>query len=214
MSEMLNGKNYCNRQCENFPCHKDADADNFSCLFCYCPLYPLKKCGGNYTYNKSGEKDCSACTMPHDPANYEKLMKGAEKVRKTFTDGKKQRRRRFAVCLVLALVVGALCTLLPVALLQNAWRITEPMDMPDVTQVLAQLQDTNITYAWLPGAVCALISFLLFIRLHRNKIIAAVLALIVFALCLPAALMLTGSNGVPTYTIVQILLEYVSLGAI
>ena len=33
-----------NRACEFFPCHKGADAENFNCLFCYCPLYAL---GGN-----------------------------------------------------------------------------------------------------------------------------------------------------------------------
>mgnify|MGYP000051950745 CR=1 FL=1 len=34
---------FCNRECEYFPCHKNADPDNFNCLFCYCPLYALGK---------------------------------------------------------------------------------------------------------------------------------------------------------------------------
>ena len=42
-----------NRECEYFPCHKDADPETFNCLFCYCPLYALgRKCGGNFRYTK------------------------------------------------------------------------------------------------------------------------------------------------------------------
>ena len=64
-----------NKQCEYFPCHKGADKDNFSCLFCYCPLYALgEKCGGNFTYTEKGVKDCSACQFPHKRENYEKVL--------------------------------------------------------------------------------------------------------------------------------------------
>ena len=43
-----------NRACEFFPCHKGADAENFNCLFCYCPLYALgRKCGGNFRYTRT-----------------------------------------------------------------------------------------------------------------------------------------------------------------
>jgi len=63
-----------NRECEYFPCHKTTDPDNFNCLFCYCPLYALgRKCGGNFTYNEHGCKDCSNCTFPHRRENYEKV---------------------------------------------------------------------------------------------------------------------------------------------
>ena len=60
-----------NKECEYFPCHKGADPDVFSCLFCYCPLYALgDKCGGNFKYTDSGIKDCSDCRIPHCRENY------------------------------------------------------------------------------------------------------------------------------------------------
>lgn len=213
MPENKGYKHYCNRSCEYFPCHKDVDAENFSCMFCYCPLYPLKKCGGNYTYTKKGIKDCSACTMPHDPANYEKVMEGCGKVCREFGSKRRQRCIRAAICMLLALIMGALCIVLPSVLLSNAWRITEAMDIPEVTQVLAQLADTRHTGSFIVAGICALLTFIISVRLHRNKIFAAILILIVFILCLPAALLLTESNGVPVYTIVQILLEYLESGA-
>ena len=68
------GKHYAffqNRACEYFPCHSGADAENFNCLFCYCPLYALGRgCGGAFTYTERGIKDCSACTVPHRRENY------------------------------------------------------------------------------------------------------------------------------------------------
>lgn len=68
------GKHYaffCNRECEFFPCHEGSDPERFNCLFCYCPLYALgETCGGNFTYNERGIKDCSACRLPHDPQSY------------------------------------------------------------------------------------------------------------------------------------------------
>lgn len=60
-----------NRACEYFPCHKTEREDEFSCLFCYCPLYALgKNCGGNCSYTASGIKDCSDCLLPHKRENY------------------------------------------------------------------------------------------------------------------------------------------------
>lgn len=60
-----------NIECEYFPCHDTADADTFSCLFCYCPLYVLgKECGGNFRYTAEGIKDCSNCLVPHKRENY------------------------------------------------------------------------------------------------------------------------------------------------
>ena len=53
-----------NKECEWFPCHKTNNTDEFSCLFCYCPLYPFDECGGNYK-KKGGIKDCSECLIPH-----------------------------------------------------------------------------------------------------------------------------------------------------
>ncbi|NLD20436.1 MAG: metal-binding protein [Clostridiales bacterium] len=59
-------KFFTNKKCEYFPCHEVENADDFNCLFCFCPLYALgDKCGGNFTYLKNGVKDCSNCTVPH-----------------------------------------------------------------------------------------------------------------------------------------------------
>ena len=67
-------KFYQNKACEYFPCHKGADGETFSCLFCFCPLYALgDKCGGNFTYTDSGIKDCSCCLRPHRKENYDDI---------------------------------------------------------------------------------------------------------------------------------------------
>lgn len=64
-----------NKQCEYFPCHACKDTENFSCLFCYCPLYALgDRCGGNFRYTEQGIKDCSGCTVPHRRENYAYVM--------------------------------------------------------------------------------------------------------------------------------------------
>lgn len=72
------GKGYSffqNRSCEYFPCHKTEKPDDFSCLFCYCPLYALgDKCGGNFVYMESGFKDCSGCLIPHVRGNYGRIL--------------------------------------------------------------------------------------------------------------------------------------------
>ena len=60
-----------NRECQYYPCH---DAEYINCLFCYCPLHHMEKCPGSPKYiNVNGKeiKDCSACTFPHDPNNYD-----------------------------------------------------------------------------------------------------------------------------------------------
>ena len=72
---MENYKFCQNIACEFFPCHKGVDAENFNCLFCYCPLYALgNKCGGNFKYLDGGIKDCSNCLIPHRRENYDKIM--------------------------------------------------------------------------------------------------------------------------------------------
>ena len=64
-----------NTECEYFPCHKGADPEIFSCMFCYCPLYALgDKCGGAFSYTEQGIKDCSGCLIPHRRENYIKIM--------------------------------------------------------------------------------------------------------------------------------------------
>ena len=68
------GKHYSyfqNKECEYFPCHAGANPENFSCLFCYCPLYALgDRCGGAFRYTEDGYKDCSGCQIPHKRENY------------------------------------------------------------------------------------------------------------------------------------------------
>ena len=69
-------KFFQNKDCEYFPCHKNADRENFNCLFCYCPLYVLgDQCGGNFTYLENGIKDCSGCLRPHLRDSYDEVMK-------------------------------------------------------------------------------------------------------------------------------------------
>ena len=60
-----------NADCEFFPCHKIESTQEFSCLFCYCPLYALEEnCGGAFSYTDAGVKDCSNCLFPHMKKNY------------------------------------------------------------------------------------------------------------------------------------------------
>ena len=74
-------KFFQNRACEYFPCHAGADAEGFSCLFCFCPLYALgDQCGGNFTYTDGGIKDCSHCLRPHKKENYDDICAGLAKV--------------------------------------------------------------------------------------------------------------------------------------
>ena len=78
---MANYDFFQNTKCEYFPCHKGADPKKFSCLFCYCPLYPLgENCGGHFTYTENGIKDCSGCLRPHRRENYEEITQEMSKV--------------------------------------------------------------------------------------------------------------------------------------
>ena len=68
-------KHFSNKSCKYYPCHKVEDAENFNCLFCYCPLYALgDKCGGKFRYTDEGIKDCTNCTIPHGDGGYEHVM--------------------------------------------------------------------------------------------------------------------------------------------
>ena len=63
-----------NRDCKYFPCHK-TEAEDFNCLFCYCPLYALgDRCGGGFRYTERGIKDCTNCLVPHSPGGYEYVL--------------------------------------------------------------------------------------------------------------------------------------------
>jgi Zn-finger protein len=66
---------FANTACPYFPCHRGVQEGEFSCLFCYCPLYALgKRCGGNFRYTQRGIKDCSGCTFPHLRENYSRVI--------------------------------------------------------------------------------------------------------------------------------------------
>ncbi len=78
-------KNYSyfsHRTCEYFPCHADADPENFNCLFCFCPLYALgESCGGDFSYLENGVKNCSACLYPHRRENYSSVCARLKEIR-------------------------------------------------------------------------------------------------------------------------------------
>lgn len=61
-----------NCDCEYFPCHPlgEQAREEFNCLFCFCPLYGMMDCKGNYSLLENGKKDCSLCTLPHYHYDY------------------------------------------------------------------------------------------------------------------------------------------------
>ena len=64
-----------NRACQYYPCHKGSE--HINCLFCYCPLYHLTHCPGNYRYievNGKSIKECTDCTFPHEAESYDTIM--------------------------------------------------------------------------------------------------------------------------------------------
>ena len=65
-----------NQYCDYFPCHmiNEEDKSTFNCLFCFCPLYFFKDCGGVYTYTDKKAKDCSQCLLPHQYEFYIPMM--------------------------------------------------------------------------------------------------------------------------------------------
>lgn len=65
---------YRNLDCKYFPCHDVEKEEEFNCMFCYCPLYLLEECGGNYVV-KNGIKDCTNCLLPHRPKGYDYINK-------------------------------------------------------------------------------------------------------------------------------------------
>lgn len=74
-------KFFQNKGCRFFPCHKGASAENFNCMFCYCPLYALgRDCGGNFTVLENGVKSCENCLVPHGPDSWDRLMERIPRV--------------------------------------------------------------------------------------------------------------------------------------
>lgn len=48
-------------ECTYFPCH-DGMSD---CKHCFCPLYHMEDCGGDWVLTINGVKDCSSCIRVH-----------------------------------------------------------------------------------------------------------------------------------------------------
>lgn len=70
-----------NRDCEYFPCHREIE--DLNCMFCYCPLYRVENCPGNPKFlevNGRTIKECSDCTFPHQPENYDVIIQILGKV--------------------------------------------------------------------------------------------------------------------------------------
>lgn len=68
-------KYFENKDCQYYPCHQGIQ--NLNCMFCYCPLYAMEHCTGNYVYidsNGKQIKECTNCTFPHKAENYEIIM--------------------------------------------------------------------------------------------------------------------------------------------
>ena len=66
---------FANTECRYYPCHQGAE--EFNCLFCFCPLYGRTDCPGKPSYIERGDrkiKDCSACNFPHRPESYDVIM--------------------------------------------------------------------------------------------------------------------------------------------
>lgn len=70
-----NHKFFENVNCKYYPCHEGLEETN--CLFCFCPLYSVFDCGGNFTMF-NGHKDCSECVFPHMRMSYDMILEIVE----------------------------------------------------------------------------------------------------------------------------------------
>jgi Zn-finger protein len=74
---MSSYKFFSNKDCEFFPCHKNINKNTFNCLFCFCPLYNIDCKSLNVKFIQKGDrmiKDCSDCTNPHYPYEYDHII--------------------------------------------------------------------------------------------------------------------------------------------
>lgn len=63
---------------DNSICHKchETHGKPLNCILCYCPRYNMgTECGGNFVILDNGIKDCSGCTIPHDPTFVKEYLK-------------------------------------------------------------------------------------------------------------------------------------------
>jgi Zn-finger protein len=65
-------RHFENTNCEYYPCHAILSVN---CLFCFCPLYHLEDCGGNWKLTDKGVKDCGECVLPHVEGGYDFVIK-------------------------------------------------------------------------------------------------------------------------------------------
>ena len=78
---MAQAEFFQHRDCPCFPCHSGVPEADFNCLFCWCPLYCLgRDCPGTYCYTERGVKDCSGCTLPHQPDSYDRILTYADRL--------------------------------------------------------------------------------------------------------------------------------------
>ena len=71
---------FANTDCKYYPCHEGLTECN--CLFCYCPFHLREHCPGNpkFVETKKGiVKDCTDCTFPHKPENYDIIINWLKK---------------------------------------------------------------------------------------------------------------------------------------
>ncbi len=72
---------FANKECKYYPCHKGIEEMN--CLFCFCPFYLRgKHCPGHPKFVQTDRgivKDCTNCTYPHVPENYDHIIEWLKK---------------------------------------------------------------------------------------------------------------------------------------
>jgi len=74
-------KYYENKGCMFFPCHPGLYKNKglHNCLFCYCPLFFIDDCGGNFINIDRPDgtvmKDCSPCTKNHGENSHEFVVR-------------------------------------------------------------------------------------------------------------------------------------------
>lgn len=86
MSKEFGADYFENRSCTYYPCH---NIENLNCKYCFCPLYLLKDCGGNYRILDNGVKDCSNCVYPHIRKNDAEIQELMTLVGKSWASDKK-----------------------------------------------------------------------------------------------------------------------------
>jgi Zn-finger protein len=59
-------KYFSNPECEFYPCHTVLRVEDFSCIHCFCPLFPVD-CWDE-------KKNCKECVYPHIASNYEPII--------------------------------------------------------------------------------------------------------------------------------------------